>query len=201
MRNVHLSAVIASAFVLCLSACSGGDSPAPAPSTSPGTTQTGSDAGGGAAADTGAKPQSVCPAVIGKWLATLDPGAVVNIQGSQLPITGTVDFELTRDDGDLANIVDFTGTATIQMAGQTITQQIMPSKSPSGDPKDTTCDGGLHLRGQANVSPLGDILFNIDGTIDSSVTPATGQGTFTMKTANDDGGAATANGTLKMVKK
>ena len=202
MRTVNSSALIASAFVLCLVGCSGGSSPSPSPSpssSSSGNPGTGSSSGN--VADSGSSAtQSACPLVIGKWLGTLKPGAVVNIQGGQLPITGTIDFTLTRDDGDLPNIVDFAGTAKIVMAGQTITQEIQPAKSPSGDPKDTTCDGGLHLRGQANVSGIGDILFDIDGTIDSSVTPATGDGTFTMKSASDDGGTATANGQLHMVK-
>ena len=202
MRSVHLSAFIASAFVLGLAACSGGSSPSPSPSpsSSSGNQGTGNSSSGNVADSGASATQSACPAVIGKWIGTLEPGAVVNIQGGQLPITGTIDFSLTRDDADLPDIVDFAGTAKIVMAGQTITQEIQPAKSPSGDPKDTKCSDGLHLRGQANVSGIGDILFDIDGTIDSTVTPATGEGTFSMKSASDDGGTATASGKLHMVR-
>jgi hypothetical protein len=188
MRSFRFAAFVASAVALQLTACSSSSAPAPV----------GAQQGdGGVTADTG--PASVCPAIIGHWLATLDQGAEVTLQGTPVPITGTVDFTLTRDDGDLANIVDFNGNATITFAGQTVTQRIQPATSPSGDPKDTTCDGGLHLRGQASIAGMGDILFTIDGTLDTTVTPTTGKGTFAMKTLADDGGTATANGPLHMV--
>jgi hypothetical protein len=193
MRSLRFVALVASASALQLVACSSSSS-----NTTPGQADAQPN-DGGVEADTG--PASVCPAIIGAWLATLDPGAQVTLQGTSLPITGTVDFTLTRDDGDLPNIVDFNGTATITFAGQTVTQKILPAKSPSGDPKDTTCDGGLHLTGMANVASLGDILFTIDGTLDTTVTPTTGKGTFGMKTLSDDGGTATASGPLHMVKK
>ena len=191
MLSARLTLVVASAFAVHLAACSGNEGagsmpsgPAakatPAPPT--GSTPPSSpkpDGGVAPAADAGASdpdagqaPTSLCGPYIGKWLATLDPGAVAtgtdtSILGGSVPISGTVDFSLMHDDADLPNILDFTGTATIQAASQTITQTIQPATSPSGDPKDTTCQGNhLNFIGAANVSGVGNVIVNMDGTID-----------------------------------
>ena len=111
-----------------------------------GSSSGGSGTGHDAAPADAADP---CAAIIGHWLATLDQGAMVKVLGQNLPLAGTIDFMLTHDDADLPDIVDFNGTATIMVSGQTVTQVLAPATSPSGDPQDSTCDGGLHLKGQA----------------------------------------------------
>ena len=210
--------VVASTFAMHLLACGGGDTNGPGPS---GTSSSGAGQGGGAtssggstggggttsggASSSGATPESKCTPLIGNWTATIDPGAFATGTDTTLvgnvPITGNIDFSLTHDDADLPDIVDFNGTATIQAAGQTVVEKIQPQQSPSGDAKDTKCDGGLHLNGAANIPGVGDIVFTIDGTLDTTTSPTKGQGSFTMKTANDNGAAITANGTVHMTKK
>jgi hypothetical protein len=222
--------VVASAFAIQLAACSGSDpgsstiGPAPpgaAPGSSsgrsssssgqPGTTQTdaGAPATGG---DSGSAPDaapvetSACAPYIGKWLATLDQGATVTgtdtnlVGGGPVPITGTIDFTLTHDDADYPNILDFTGNAKISGAGITINQALQPETSPTGDPKDTTCDTALHFHGQTNVNGIGVVVFEMVGTLDTTVTPAVGTGPFTMKTADDNGAALSGSGTVHFVR-
>jgi hypothetical protein len=226
MRYARFVFVVASGFAFQLAACGGGDSTGSgtgastagtsssgaagntSSSSSGGSSSGGSSSGGsssGAASDAGTAAASPCTPLIGKWTATLDPGAVATgtdtLLTGPVPIGGTIDFVLTHDDADLPNVVDFNGTANITASGQTFSETIAPSKSPSGDTKDTECNGGLHLKGLVNVTAIGDLVFAIDGTLDTTATPTSGVGTFTWKTVADDGGGLSATGTLHMVKK
>lgn len=227
MRNARLLFVVSSAFALHLGACGGGDSTGGGSlggsssgntSSSGGSSSGGSSSGGsssgatsssggsssGSTGDGGVDTNSPCAPLIGKWHATIDPGAVATGTDTMLtgpvPISGTLDFTLTHDDADLPNIVDFNGTANINAEGQSFTEQIAPSQSPSGDTKDTQCNGGLHLKGLVNVTGVGDLIFVIDGTLDTTATPTAGVGTFTWKTVADDGGGLLATGGLHIVK-
>ena len=220
MVSARWMCVVASAFAVHLAACSGGsDGTSPTSSHPPpgGSAQSGTpkaDGGGGPTpvADAGGAPDddggqgatSPCAPYIGRWIATLDPGATATgsdtaIVGGSVALSGTIDFTFTHDDADLPDILDFTGTAKIVAAGQTITQAIEPATSPSGDPKDSSCAGGMHFIGQANVSGIGKVLFTIVGTLDTTVTPTVGTGSFTMMTADDDGGALSGGGNVHMV--
>jgi hypothetical protein len=228
MRHARIVFVAASAIALHLAACGGGGSggggSSPGGGSSSGQTSSGapagngatssssggsssggsSSSGGGSSSGGSADAGNACTPLIGKWHATLDPGAEATGTDTTLTgpiaIGGTIDFTLTHDDADLPNIVDFNGTANISAAGQTFTETIAPSKSVSGDNKDTTCNGGLHLTGVVNVAAIGDMAFTIDGTLDTTVTPTGGAGTFTWKTISDDGGGLSATGTLHLVK-
>jgi hypothetical protein len=224
MRNARFMVVAASAFVIQLVACGGGGSdgggstlggnssggggssgshPDAGTSGSSGNSSGGTSSGSPADAG-GVDPNSKCAPLIGKWHATIDPGAVATGTDTTLtgpvPISGVLDFTLTHDDADLPDIVDFNGTATITAEGQTLTETIAPASSPSGDTKDTQCDGGLHLKGLVNVQAVGNLIFVIDGTLDTTSSPTSGVGTFTWKTADDDGGGLTATGGLHLVK-
>jgi len=107
-----------------------------------------------------------------------------------------------HDDADYPNILDFTGNATIKGAGVTIQQALQPATSPTGDPKDSTCSatGGLHFYGSANVNGIGLVDFEIVGTLDTTVTPPTGSGPFTMKTHDDNGAALNGSGNVHFVR-
>ncbi len=232
MVSARLLFVAASAFAIQLAACGGnsdgtsltrGSSSSSGGSSSGGSSSGGtssgsvppstqSDGGGvapssdaGSTADT-APTTDLCTPYIGKWLATIDPGAVAtgtdtDPLGGSIPFSGTIDFTFVHDDADLPNILDFSGTSTIKAAGQTITQPIVPAKSPTGDPKDSTCEAGvLHFLGEANVSGIGVVLFTVEGHLDTSVTPTVGLGTFTMNTKDDNGAALSGKGTLHMVR-
>jgi hypothetical protein len=229
MRNARFVFVVASAFALQLTACGGGDSTGGTLGGSSGQTGSGSSgasssgasssgasssgatssggsssSSGSATPDGGDTTQSPCNPLIGKWVATIDPGAAATGTDTQitgpLPIAGTINFTLTHDDEDLPDIVDFNGVATITAAGQTFNETIAPSSSPSGDTKDTKCNGGLNLNGLVTVAGVGDMLFTITGTLDTTATPSSGVGTFTWQTANDNGAALSAKGTLHLVK-
>jgi hypothetical protein len=232
MVSARLLFVVASAFAIQAVACGGSDPgssslshgatpPAatppgtktpgatPPPSTSQndaGTTPTG-DAGT-VTPDSGKVESSACLPYIGHWVATLDDGASVSgsdtdiVGGGPVPINGTIDFTLTHDDADYANILDFTGNATIKGAGVTIQQALQPATSPTGDPKDTTCSatGGLHFYGSANVNGIGLVDFEIVGTLDANATPPAGTGPFTMKTHDDNGAALSGSGNVHFVR-
>ncbi len=184
---------------------SGGSSSGSVPPQKDGGVTPSNDAGSGG--DSATAAPDLCKPYVGRWLATVDPGAVAtgtdtSALGGSIPFGGTIDFTFTHDEADVPNVLDFTGTATIQAAGQTITQPIVPAKSPTGDPKDSTCEAGvLHFLGEANVSGIGNVLFAVEGHLDTSVTPTVGQGTFTMKTKDDNGAALSGDGTLHMVRK
>jgi hypothetical protein len=205
-------AVIASVFALPIAACSGGNTQGP---SGGGTSSSGSNASSsgsnasssgnassnsgnhGTPADSGTGTQSACANLIGKWTATMDPGTTVTYEGLPLAVSGTIDFTLTHDDADLPNIVDFTGTAHITAQGQTYDGTLEPAKSPSGDPKDSTCDGALHVIGQSNA-PIGVLDFTMDGTFDSAGT--TGVGQFTMKSDSDNGATAKGTGSVHITR-
>ena len=226
--------LVATAFAFQAAACGGTDAgstsgPRPAPggtgaaqpgTSQPGTSQPGAQADAGAptsgggsdagvvAPDSSTTDTSACKPYIGKWIATLDPGAEVTGTDTQLagggpiPITGTIDFALVHDDRDYANVLDFTGNATIKGAGMTIQTVLSPATSPTGDPKDSTCDasGSLHFIGAANVNGIGNVVFTMVGTLDTTKTPTVGTGPFTMKTADDNGAALSGTGNVHFVR-
>lgn len=152
----------------------------------------GSGSGSGSGSDS-------CAALIGSWTGTLGSNASVVALGSTIPITGTLDFMLTHDQNDLPDIVDFTGTATISFEGQTLTQAFEPASAGTGDPEDSHCDGGLQLTGQASTQ-IGLIDFAVNETVDTSVSPASGSGQFTMKSDKDNGATVHGTGDLTIVK-
>jgi hypothetical protein len=162
----------------------------------------GSSSGGVTSGDAGGADTSACAAIIGSWVATIEPGATATgtattLLGGNVAVGGTITFTLSHDDADLPNIVDFHGTAAITAAGQTFNEVLQPAApADSGDPKDVTCDAGLHLHGTLNVQGAGDILFAVDGTLDSTST--SGEGTFSMKSADDNGASLTATGKVKV---
>jgi hypothetical protein len=140
-----------------------------------------------------------CTPLIGSWVATLASGTTVTAFGATIPISGTINFMLVHDDADLPDIVDFSGTANIVYSGQTISQAFMPANAGTADAKDSKCDGGLQLLGQAST-PVGLIDFGVTATLDTKTTPMTGSGQFTMKTDADSGSSVHGMGNLTLAK-
>lgn len=226
MSTLRLSLLATSLLVVSAAACAPSDVP-PAQQGNNALSKSGSDdskssssgstakpAGSAGGTDTGSSGDvpkvtdkdkgSPCADVIGKWTATFDDGAEAT--GDMIPIgsvgfSGKLDFTMTHDEADINNVVDFVGTATIEAMGQTNTYQMQPSEKASGDVKDTTCTGGLHVKGISTVDPIGDVIFTMDGDFDDKASPPnTGHATFTMKTADDDGKNLTGKGTAHITR-
>jgi hypothetical protein len=222
MNPLRFCVIPASLFALGLTACSPSESPAPAPTKSALTNSAGSGGSSGVAPSASASASAAappgpaasatadnagpCAPLIGKWEATFDPdtqasGDLVPFGPMSLDGAGKLDFTLTHDDADLPNVVDFVGTAIFTVLGQTETYQLQPATKATGDAKDTTCDGGLHIKGATNAAAVGDMIFTMDGDFDgTSPHPTTGQAKFTFKTADDDGKNLTATGTAHLVR-
>jgi hypothetical protein len=226
MSSLHLSALTASLLILTAGAAAAGCASSEVPpasgsgaQTASPTKDTGSSGSTGttapAASSTGSSSQvptvppkdqgTPCGQIIGKWAAAIDDGAQASGDdiplGQSIPIGGSLNFTLTHDDADIANVVDFTGTATISAMGSSQTYDMKPATQTTGDQKDTTCAGGLHIKGVTNVDPIGNILFTMDGDFDDTgATPNKGHANFTMKTADDNGKAMTASGTAHITR-